>query len=102
MRAIVLQHETHEALGLLEPVLRDAGYSIVTRFRGVEHKDIDAELVVVHPRAEAAAIRIIVRAVRGGRGKLTIRPPLVLHDAGDAFREQADMINNGLASLFGD
>ncbi|MGV3625630.1 MAG: type 1 glutamine amidotransferase [Archangium sp.] len=47
MRAVVLQHESHEGLGLLEKVLRDAGYSIVTRFRGVEHKDIDAELVVV-------------------------------------------------------
>lgn len=62
-----------------------------------------AELLPVHPRAEAAAIRIVVRATRGARGTLSIRPPLVLHQAGsDRFSEQADAINNGLSSLFGD
>lgn len=47
MRAVVLQHESHENLGLLEAVLKDAGYTLATRFRGVEHRDLDAELVVV-------------------------------------------------------
>lgn len=47
MRAIVLQHETHEHLGLLEPALKEAGFSLVKRFRDVERADLEAELVVV-------------------------------------------------------
>lgn len=63
----------------------------------------NAELLAVHPRADASAIRVVVRAVRGGRGKLSMRPPLILHEgAGGGFCGRADMINNGLASLFGD
>ncbi len=63
----------------------------------------DTEIMAIHPRAEAAAIRIVARAVRGARGKLAIRPALVLHEAaGEGFSERTDMINNGLASLFGD
>ncbi len=61
-----------------------------------------AEIVAVHPRAGEAAIRIVVRAVRASRAALLIRPPLVLHDDGDSFSAQADAINNGRASLFGD
>ncbi len=63
----------------------------------------DAEMLAVHPRPEAAAIRIVVRAALGARGKLSIRPPLMLHaETGDGPSERTEMINNGLASLFGD
>ncbi|RWH44742.1 MAG: methyltransferase, partial [Mesorhizobium sp.] len=63
----------------------------------------DAEMLCVHPRPDAAAIRIVVRAVLGARGKLSIRPPLTLHGAsGNEPTERTEMINNGLASLFGD
>jgi tRNA1(Val) A37 N6-methylase TrmN6 len=63
----------------------------------------NAELMAVHPREDRAAIRIVLRGIRGGRGKLAIRPPLMLHEAGgDRFSARADAINNGLASLFGD
>lgn len=63
----------------------------------------DAEMLAVHPRPEAAAIRIVVRATLGARGKLSIRPPLMLHaETGDGPSERTEMINNGLASLFGD
>ena len=47
MRAVVLQHETFEGLGLLEQPLVDAGFSLTKRFRHVEHKDLEAELLVV-------------------------------------------------------
>lgn len=47
MRAVVLQHETHEGLGLLERPLLDAGFTLTKRFRGAEHQDLEAELVVV-------------------------------------------------------
>ncbi|GMU61137.1 MAG: hypothetical protein AMXMBFR34_29000 [Myxococcaceae bacterium] len=47
MRAVVVQHEQHEDLGLLGPALTQEGFSLTKRFRGVEHSDLDAELVVV-------------------------------------------------------
>lgn len=47
MKAIVIQHESHEDLGQLGPALTGAGFSVTRRFRGVEHADVDAPLVVV-------------------------------------------------------
>lgn len=47
MRAVVLQHETHEGLGMLEKPLVEAGFTLTKRFRGVEHKDLDAELLII-------------------------------------------------------
>lgn len=61
-----------------------------------------AELAAIHPRAEAKAIRIVLRARKGAAGALSIRPPLVLHGEGSAFTPQADAINNGRAALFDD
>jgi tRNA1(Val) A37 N6-methylase TrmN6 len=62
-----------------------------------------AEIVPIQPHADAPAIRIVVRAVRGSRASLSLMPALVLHGAaGDLFSPQADAINNGRASLFGD
>lgn len=63
----------------------------------------DAEIVPVHPRLDAPAIRIVVRARRASRGALALMPPLVLHDGpGEGFSARADAINNGKGSLFGD
>lgn len=62
-----------------------------------------ARILPILPRADMAAIRIVVRAVRGSRAALALEPPLVLHEAGsDRFSPRADAINNGQASLFGD
>lgn len=62
-----------------------------------------AAIMPIHPRDDKAAIRIIVRAMRGSRAPLRLCPPLFLHESGsDRFCERADTINNGLASLFGD
>ncbi len=47
MRAVVLQHEEHVELGMFEPALQAAGFSLVKRFRAVKREDVDAELVVV-------------------------------------------------------
>lgn len=61
------------------------------------------EILPVHPRPDAAAIRIVVRGIQGSRAGLTLMPPLVVHDAtGNGFSARADAINNGRASLFGD
>ena len=62
-----------------------------------------AEIKPIHPRPHAAAIRIVLRAVRASRRTLSFAPPLVLHEAdSDRFSAEADAINNGKASLFGD
>lgn len=47
MRAIVVQHEEFLGLGLLEPALKAAGFSLHHRFRDVRYEDAAAELVVV-------------------------------------------------------
>ncbi|WIG97381.1 glutamine amidotransferase [Myxococcus sp. SDU36] len=47
MRAVVFQHEEHEGPGLLGPVLQEAGFTLVNRFRAVRREDVDAELLVV-------------------------------------------------------
>lgn len=62
-----------------------------------------ARIKPIHARADEAAIRVIVRALKGSRGPLTLEAPLFLHDAGDnRFTAQADALINGRASLFGD
>lgn len=58
------------------------------------------EIKPIQPRDDAVAIRIVVRGVRGSRARLTLLPPLALHDAGDRFGEIADAINNGRRALF--
>ncbi len=47
MKAIILQHEQSEGEGLLGPALKRAGFQLVHRFRGVQHEDVEAPLVVV-------------------------------------------------------
>jgi tRNA1(Val) A37 N6-methylase TrmN6 len=57
-------------------------------------------LVPVQPRPEEAAIRIVIRGIRGSRAKMTLAPALVLHgESGNAFTERADAINNGRKGL---
>lgn len=62
-----------------------------------------AEIVPVHPRPEADAIRVLVRARRGSRAKLSLKPPLILHGAsGNALSPRADAIVNGETPLLPD
>ena len=66
------------------------------RFGGIEIRPI-------HPRPDAAAIRVVVRGRRGSRKAMTLAAPLFLHEAdGNGFSAEADAIGNGLASLFRD
>lgn len=63
----------------------------------------DAAIKPIHPHPDAPAIRMVLRARRGARGALSLAPALVLHEReSDRFSAQADAINNGRASLFGD
>jgi tRNA1(Val) A37 N6-methylase TrmN6 len=62
-----------------------------------------AQIVPVHARTDAPAIRMVLRATRGARGGLSLMPPFVLHEgAGAGFSSRAEAINAGEASLFGD
>jgi GMP synthase (glutamine-hydrolysing) len=47
MRAVVIQHEESEGLGLLGPALKAAGFELTHRFRGAHHDDVSVDLVVV-------------------------------------------------------
>lgn len=49
----------------------------------------------VHPDADSAAIRVVVRALKGGKAPLEIRPALVLNDAAGQPTEQARAILSG-------
>ncbi|MFC3079820.1 methyltransferase [Phenylobacterium terrae] len=54
----------------------------------------------IHPFAEAPAKRVLVRAVRGGKGPLQLLPPLVLHPQdGAKHTAQAEAILRGDADL---
>lgn len=55
----------------------------------------DVTLRIVHPRAAEPAIRVVLTAVKGSRGPLTIRPPLILHGSGGGFTPEAAALHQG-------
>ena len=52
-------------------------------------------LLPVHPRAGAAAGRLLVSGVKGSRAPLKIAPPLILHDPDGTLTAEADAIHRG-------
>jgi tRNA1(Val) A37 N6-methylase TrmN6 len=62
--------------------LADCLSSIGSRLGGVSIRP-------VHPRAEASALRILVRGVKGSKAPLRLEPPLVLHEEGGRFTPEA-------------
>jgi tRNA1(Val) A37 N6-methylase TrmN6 len=58
------------------------------------------EIIPVHPHAEAAAIRIIVRGTKGSRARMKFLPAHMLHAKGaEAFLPKAEAVNNGVVGL---
>lgn len=55
MRAVIVQHEEHEDAGWFAPALREAGFALEHRFRGVRTDDAGADLVVVLGGSMSAA-----------------------------------------------
>jgi GMP synthase (glutamine-hydrolysing) len=47
MKAVIVEHESHEGVGQLGPALLKAGFELIRRFRGLERVDLEAALVVV-------------------------------------------------------
>lgn len=58
-------------------------------------------IVPVQPRPQEAAIRIVIKGIKGSRAGLSFYPALVMHhETGNGFTERATAINNGAISLF--
>jgi tRNA1(Val) A37 N6-methylase TrmN6 len=58
------------------------------------------EIISVHPHAEAAAIRVVIRGIKGSRARLSFRPAHVLHEkSATRFLPEAEAVNNGIAGL---
>ncbi len=55
-------------------------------------------ILPIYPREGALAIRVIVDGIKGSRAPLVIKPGLILHSNGSAFRPEVDAIlRNGAA-----
>jgi len=64
--------------GSLALIFRADGLADVLRLLSADFGSL--AIVPVYPRPASPAIRVIVSAVKGGRGPLTLRPALVLND----------------------
>jgi tRNA1(Val) A37 N6-methylase TrmN6 len=58
-----------------------------------------AEIIPIFPRPDAAAIRVIVRAIKGRRTPPSLRPGIVLNDADGRPTAAAEAILRGAAAL---
>lgn len=56
-------------------------------------------ILPIHPREGEDATRVLIRAKKGSRAPLRLRPPLVLHQADGRFTPQAEAIHRGEAHL---
>lgn len=59
----------------------------------------DVRVLPVHPRRDALASRVLVRATRASRAPMQISPGLVLHEADGSWTREADAILSGTAAL---
>lgn len=50
------------------------------------------EVLPIAARAGEPAIRVLVKGIKGSRAPMVLKPPFVLHDAGQAFTAPADAI----------
>ena len=57
------------------------------------------EVLPIHPRRDAAAIRVIVRGIKGSRASLSLLPQLTLHGDDNRFRPEIERILRGGAGL---
>ncbi len=57
-------------------------------------------LCAIHARANAAAVRIVLRGVKGSRAPLALARPLVLHEPSGGFTPRASRLHRGEEGLF--
>jgi tRNA1(Val) A37 N6-methylase TrmN6 len=60
------------------------------------------EMIPVFPKPEAAAIRLIVRAIKGRKTPTRMLPGITLNDSNGTPSAFAERILRGGASIFGD
>jgi tRNA1(Val) A37 N6-methylase TrmN6 len=56
-------------------------------------------ILPIYPRAGAAAIRVIVDGIKGSRAPVVLKPGLILHGDGNAFRPEVEAILRHGAAL---
>lgn len=49
-------------------------------------------ILPIHPRDSAQAIRVLIDGIKGSRAPLSLKPGLILHGDGNAFRPEVDAI----------
>ncbi|PNG24952.1 tRNA1(Val) (adenine(37)-N6)-methyltransferase [Methylocella silvestris] len=72
--------------------------SLAALLAALEGRAGGAVLMPIHPRAGAAAIRILLRARKGSRAPFSIVPGLIIHDE-SGLTPQSDAIHRGEACL---
>ena len=85
------------ARGTLTLIWRATGLSDVLGALGGTFGGI--AILPIHPKPSAAAIRILVRAVRGSGAPLVLLPPLMLNDADGTPSAEAEAVLRGGVSL---
>lgn len=86
--------------GGLAAIARPA--SLAELLQALEGRFGAPEILPVHARDNAEAIRVLIRGRKGARGKLRLLPGLVLHGPDNAFTGEAEAVINGQATLFDD
>jgi tRNA1(Val) A37 N6-methylase TrmN6 len=59
----------------------------------------DVSVLPVYPKPNTAAIRVLVRAIKGGQAPLKLLPGLLLADGNNKPSEQAEAILRGNSAL---
>jgi tRNA1(Val) A37 N6-methylase TrmN6 len=60
--------------------------------KGYENRFGAIAILPIYPREGAPAIRVIIEGIKGSRAPLVIKPGLILHGDGNAFRPDMDAI----------
>lgn len=65
-----------------------------------ENRFGEVHITPVHPRPQADAIRVLLTGIKGSRARLSLRPPLHVHEgSGQSFSPVVDALCNGRGSI---
>jgi tRNA1(Val) A37 N6-methylase TrmN6 len=74
--------------------------SIAEILSACENRFGGLQITPVHPRPDEDAIRLLLTGIKGSRERLSMRPPLHVHESGQqAFSLQVDDLSNGRACI---
>ncbi len=73
---------------------------LVSVFDGLGHRFGAVDVLPIHPRADAPALRVLVRAIKGSGARMRLLPALVLHHRkGNAYLPHVEALLRGRAGL---